>query len=347
MLTSRRVAAQCVLSLFLAVLASGADARVAPEALTAKFAAMNGSGWTGGDASWSARLPDGRTAWLFGDTFIGGVDALGRRDPGAPMIRNSMVVEERDGRMRTLVGHDGLLPASLVGCSEPADWCWPGPPIVGRSALRVPMAHIVRTGSGSWDFKAVGTSLAVFTLPRLTLRSVLPLDTPPGVNMASAAAAAGGFTYIYGTRDGGGRDKTAYVARAPATNLAAPWTYWDGRAWNAAPASAAPVVWGVSDQFSVLHTARGWNLVSQVPMSRDVIAFSSRTPQGPWHALGRVARVPAIPHAFTYNATIHKEYSAGKKLMLGYSVNAEDMEHVFSDAALYRPRFMTIELRRS
>src|SRR4051794_33782526 len=70
--------------------------------LTAQFAAMNGDGWTGGDASWSARLPDGRNMWLFGDTFVGGVGADGRRDPNSTMVRNSIVVEGRDGSSRTL-----------------------------------------------------------------------------------------------------------------------------------------------------------------------------------------------------------------------------------------------------
>src|SRR4051812_22896963 len=80
--------------------------------LTAGFASMNGAGWTGGDAAWSARLPDGRDVWLFGDTMLGGVQSSGRRDPRTPMVRNSIVVAEWYGGWRTVVGNDGAHPQS-------------------------------------------------------------------------------------------------------------------------------------------------------------------------------------------------------------------------------------------
>src|SRR5207244_1521048 len=33
-----------------------------------------GEGWTGADGTYSVPLPDGRTAWLFSDTFLGPVN---------------------------------------------------------------------------------------------------------------------------------------------------------------------------------------------------------------------------------------------------------------------------------
>jgi hypothetical protein len=79
-------------------------------------------------------------------------------------------------------------------------------------------------------------------------------------------------------------------------------------------------------------------------MSRDVVAFRADSPQGPWARAGRVARVPAIAHAITYNATVHPEFSTRDRLLLGFNVNADEWSRVFSDAALYRPRFMEIRL---
>ena len=337
MLSLRRLAARCCVPLLIGMLGSGADAAaIAPADLTAKFAGMNGAGWTGGDASWSVRLPDGRTAWLFGDTFLGGVDAAGRRDPAAPMVRNSIVVEEPGGELRTLV--------EPVPADGGEDWYWPGPPVVGRGMLQVPMAHMARTGAGAWDFKVSGTSLAVFELPSLRLRSVRPLVTPPRVNMASAAVTSGRFTYVYGTRDAWPAGKDAFVARTRAGDLRGRWAYWTGATWSERPADAAPVARGVSDQFSVLRDGPRFALVTQVPLSNDVVAFRAGAPQGPWARLGRIAAIPKIPHAFTYNATVHPEYSSGRRLVLGYNVNGETMSHVFADAALYRPRFMTVRL---
>jgi Domain of unknown function (DUF4185) len=310
--------------------------------LSAQFASMTGSGWTGGDAAWSARLPDGRDVWLFGDTFLGGVDAAGRRNAQTPIVRNSMVVENRYGSMRTLAGGNGS--GALVAGGSSDDWYWPGPPVVGRSELQVPMAHIVRTGPGGWDFAAEGTSIASFSLPGLELRSVTPIATPPGVNMASASLATRRFTYVYGTRSDGGTSKAAFVARVRGHDLRRRWSYWTGAAWSSDAAAAAPIANGVSDQFSVVRRGHRWLLITQVPCSRDIVAFSARKPQGVWTAIGRVAEIPQIPHAITYNAVVHGEYSRGRALTLGYSVNGQTEDWVYADAALYRPRFMTIRI---
>jgi hypothetical protein len=60
-------------------------------------------GWTGGDGNVPVRLPDGRIAWLFGDSFHGTVRPDGSRPPSARLVRNAMVVQ--DGRrLETRVG---------------------------------------------------------------------------------------------------------------------------------------------------------------------------------------------------------------------------------------------------
>jgi Domain of unknown function (DUF4185) len=317
-----------------------AGVRTAATALNAEFAAMNGPGWTGGDASWSVRLADGRTVWLFGDSFLGGVRSDGSRDPDSQMVRNSMIVQGGDGRMRTVTPH------TAVPASHTDDWYWPGPPVTGAHGLQVPYAHIVRTGPGSWDFKADGTCLAEFSAGNLRLRRLTPIATPPGVNMASAAASDHRFTYIYGTRpsaDGLGR-KDAFVARAPRGRLERRWHYWTGARWSSTPARAVAVAAGVSDQFSVVRSDGGWVLITQSPLSNQIVAFRARSPQGRWERTGVVATIPPIAHAITYNATVHPEFSHGRELVVGYNVNGADMGAVFADASLYRPRFMTVVL---
>ena len=47
-------------------------------------------GWLGGDAAYSVRLGDGRSLWLFGDTFVGKPGASDRK--GAAMIANSVAL---------------------------------------------------------------------------------------------------------------------------------------------------------------------------------------------------------------------------------------------------------------
>jgi hypothetical protein len=44
-------------------------------------------GWLGGDAAFSILLPDGRSLWLFGDSFVGSANQTNR--PGSKMVRNA------------------------------------------------------------------------------------------------------------------------------------------------------------------------------------------------------------------------------------------------------------------
>src|SRR3954452_17100131 len=87
--------------------------------LTAMWHSLRGRGWTGGDATWSVRLPDGRTAWLFGDTYLGG------RGPGASFVRHSLVVEF--GSCLTTVPSSRR--QAPVRGADARHWYWPAQPI--------------------------------------------------------------------------------------------------------------------------------------------------------------------------------------------------------------------------
>jgi hypothetical protein len=344
MSSARRFASCLLVPLCSCVACAPALATSTTDALTDRFADMRDRGWTGADASWSLRLPDGRIAWFFGDTFIGGVGSDGCRDRATPVVRNSVVVQRPDGSMRTVVGGTPEAPAALVPGKGPDDWYWPGPPILTDDAVQVPMAHITRTGPGDWDIEATGTALAELDLGSLELRSLRPITTPPHVNMASAAAETKRHTYVYGTRDYPDGHKDAYVARVARGRLADRWMFWDGRRWTPRASDAAVVASGVSNQFSVIQTARGWRLVTQLPMQPDVFAYAGRSPAGPWTLQGIVAHLPEIPGAITYNATIHPEFSGNGSWVLGFNVTGRTMDALFSDADLYKPRFVTIRI---
>ncbi|MEQ8714760.1 MAG: DUF5005 domain-containing protein, partial [Cyclobacteriaceae bacterium] len=64
-----------------------------------------GGGWTGGDATYSILLPDGKTLWMFGDTFLGTVRP-DRSRPGGPLSRNTFVVQDGE-ELTTYVKSDG------------------------------------------------------------------------------------------------------------------------------------------------------------------------------------------------------------------------------------------------
>ncbi|SED77852.1 hypothetical protein SAMN05428945_6288 [Streptomyces sp. 2224.1] len=125
--------------------------------------------WTGGDGTHSVRLPDGRTLWLFSDTFLDRIQPPPNRQGerhrwrtadagGAPLLRhNSAVVMSRSGRpVRTLTGGTAATPGPFFPDPPGAvsyDINWLGPPGVppdarlnGDVELYRPRFLRVRTG---------------------------------------------------------------------------------------------------------------------------------------------------------------------------------------------------------
>jgi hypothetical protein len=147
-------------------------------------------GWTGADAAGSVELGDGRTVWLFGDTWIGKIRD-GKRLPGARMVNNSIAVHPTDRAepwrppdprtVQFLWGppdKEGRTTAWLVPPNGPGqpenadnrDWFWAtgGGVVTSREtrAGRRLIVFLFRTrrdphGKGVWNFATVGTSLAV------------------------------------------------------------------------------------------------------------------------------------------------------------------------------------------
>ena len=103
--------------------------RLAPEAVP--DVAFNqlftrfGNGWTGGDGTLSMGLPDGRTLWLFGDTFLGHVRTDNSRPLDSPLIRNCLVIQDGE---KFVSRHGGTIrdPVAFLVPEDPDTWYWPG-----------------------------------------------------------------------------------------------------------------------------------------------------------------------------------------------------------------------------
>jgi hypothetical protein len=145
-------------------------------------------GWTGADCAGSVDLGDGRTLWLFGDTWIGKIRD-GKRQPGATMVNNSIAVHPTDKAapwrppdprsVQFFWGpndKDGkptawAIPPAVAGdTAADHDWLWcNGGGVVGVTRdgtgrrLIVFFFRVRRDphGKGVWNFTTVGTSLAV------------------------------------------------------------------------------------------------------------------------------------------------------------------------------------------
>ncbi|GAB4000695.1 hypothetical protein GCM10029992_33440 [Glycomyces albus] len=66
--------------------------------------------WTGADSAYSVDLPDGSTAWIYSDTFLGEVDEGHGRPADSPFIHNSIIVDD-DGELTTHTGGTEATPS--------------------------------------------------------------------------------------------------------------------------------------------------------------------------------------------------------------------------------------------
>ena len=89
------------------------------------------TGWTGGDGTLSVVLPTGETAWLFGDTFLGGLTADGGRDQMYPDVSNTVVVQ---GRLPLHPLPRRADDARRVRARREDSWYWPNQPVVHGDA---------------------------------------------------------------------------------------------------------------------------------------------------------------------------------------------------------------------
>jgi hypothetical protein len=274
-----------------------------PADYEAAFSYRRG-GWAGADGAHPIRLPDGRTMWMFGDTYAGQVDANNALLPGWRMPSNSVVIQS--GTCFTpVMGGTPAAPREFL-TNAAGHRFWPANGYVDET-VSPPVLRITATqvnGECGW-FRLVGVRVFTLSLPALQVIS----DAPAPYNQAATNVPSfgtwlmrdGGFVYLYGDASGFQCTRTdpgpypagRYVARTTPSRLATgPWEFWNGTGWSAAITAAAPMVWqGSSTAPWAQATMRYGNqfLTTSRPgaFGPTVNAWFSAGPAGPWTQLLR------------------------------------------------------------
>ena len=338
-----------------------------------------GPGWAGGDGNVPVRLPDGRTAWLFGDSFHGTVRPDGRRPPSSRLVRNALVVQDghrldtRVGPTDPASGHPTALltpppPPPPEGSGEPQGgapvdreaggaWLWPGAGLVEGGELQVFLQEFRRPAAAGDPaaFEWTGRNLlASLSLPDLVPREVAPLQGggpgPAGVGWGTAVLQEADFTYLYGAEDTGPplHVKHVHLARFPRGGARGPWSFWDGAGWSPDPARSA--------RLAGTPPAAGGGLEQLTGIASSVILAGASylelsIPDGGHEVLARLACSPAGPWGpprvlyrtgerdLTY---LPRAYPDGPGLLLAYSRAPLDPVQLFALAGAYLPGFVRV-----
>lgn len=308
-----------------------------------------GEGWTGGDSTYSVELPDGRTAWIFSDTFLGPISNEHGRSSSAPLIHNSIVVED-NGVLSTRYSSTLLGPRALIEpvVNDGVSFYWLGDGTVEGDKLRVFCLRFVVFG---WNFIQVATDIATFSLPQLALESIEPSPSglPPTaagafVSYGSAITETADYTYVYGVEDLHS-EKYLHLARI-STGVLGQWEYYTGSGWSSSPLASVRLLEGIANEFSVAESSGGFRLItSDHGIGKDIHAYTAPAPEGPWGARQTLYSTPETGgNLITYNAKEHPQYSRDGTTVISYNVNSFDFSDLYRDVHIYRPRFVEVSL---
>ncbi|MCP5432993.1 MAG: hypothetical protein H6923_06955 [Alphaproteobacteria bacterium] len=145
--------------LLLVLLAACASLERGPPACEPDFPLTDR--WLGGDGVFSAPLRDGRTLWLFDDSFVTHKAGEGRRD--AALVANSVGVSEcgREGFSIAYRWRGGEAPRAVFETGEEGTRYWPQVALGVDEAIFVLLLKVRVTEPGDpLGFEAVGVDLA-------------------------------------------------------------------------------------------------------------------------------------------------------------------------------------------
>ncbi len=335
---------------------SKAEPNVSEDKYYTNLFDRQGEGFTGGDGTYSVELPDGSTAWIFGDTFIGGVNPDNTRKKQVPIyVRNTLVIQDGDS-LRTLYSmKDGLRASFVIPPPEepametlPEDsvWFWPGDAFIENGDLYLFLSEFIQADTGMWGFQWEGTWLAIYDLPEIKQKELhyLPQGEASGIHLGHAVFKDDEYTYVYGAKGG-----IPHAARYPSGNYMESWEYYAGEGWSTEPGDAKAMgdISG-SEQFSVFKIEDSYVLLTQMGgLSDEICSFTSSTPYGPWGNQTLLYKTPiadTTDELFTYNAVAHPHLIDNGELLVSYNMNSRVLEDHFRNADIYRPRFIRVPI---
>jgi hypothetical protein len=310
---------------------------------------IDNGGWIAGDATFSIALPDQKTLWLFGDSFIGIVNQDSSIAPGSTMIRNCAVLQSGDS-MTALYGGTFADPIAFAPSVKPdSAWFWPEHGLLENDTLKIFLSEFVlASGPAGFNFKYNAAYLARFSYPDIVLVDMtkIPYYDQNGVCYGNSVLVENGYTYIYGRQETDTVYHISYphVARAIAGNITGPWEFYNGSSWVSNPDETLKIgTQAVSQEYGVFKLNEKYVLLSQeIWFSTKIHSYTSNFLQGPFANKKLLYQTPVLyAGSFTYNAFPHPQFNEDDKLLVSYNTNGNFWD-IFNNVEIYRPLFIRV-----
>lgn len=316
-----------------------------------------GGGITGGDGTISIDLKDGRSVFMWGDSFFGDVVNDTRAKDTKFVMGNTFTIVDEKGKLETLYGGNKENPSAFIEAEQDGKtpvWYWPGHGFVENGILHLFMSKFHKIGEGTFGFEYLCCDYF-----RLDVKTMKVMDkenfkaaNENGVHYGHAVLPYKGDVYIYGTKADAIGIADVHVAKAKLEdNKLTGFSYWDGSAWQADARKSqkiAGITKSISEQFNVVELEEKIALVSQDRSGnvKDVYSFIASKPEGPFSNEKLLYSVQEdnfeTDSMMTYNAMVHPQYRKNGKILTCYNINTYSMTKLFEKASLYQPRFVWV-----
>ena len=331
-------------------------------------------GWLGADDAYSVPLADGKSIWLFGDTFVGDPTTK-LRSKSKTMVRNSVgistCVPGKGCSMQYFWRNPrAAKPRSFFDTETDDVWYWPLDGYRDGDVLYLPLM-IVRNKPGAspndvFGFEIAGTKWAkvsnVSAPPeqwKISLRDLTNADLWPGASIVSDGNYVLFYTQV-SKGEGKGYMTVLRVLRDKLEDPPASWEYLgkDGT-WHAGtPRDDAKNVidQAISEMTVRYHPEQTvWVAISPGPEfpSPYMVARTAETAVGPWSKPRTIFEFPEMKprtagydrETFCYATKEHVEFEHAN-LVLTYTCNTMSIPKLMKDMRLYRPQVVVRDVPR-
>jgi hypothetical protein len=295
------------------------------------------NGVVAGDGGYTVALADGRSMWLFGDSFIDTYDAATKSMPCLFNVNNSAILQKagswKKEDTRTLTSDGPGLRSLFKSTLGEKDFYWPVMGIQLKDTVYVFCAGITLTkAGGNMGFAPTGrNSLAKLKYPEMTPAGYITLADTKGINFGVGLIKEGKYVYAYGNKF---NPKIAgseiYAARFLAGKPYGKWDYWDGKTWQADVDNAKIIGIGAAGTPQVVKLKNKYILVSsQLSVGPDqgteIYTAVSSSPTGPFSERKKIHAIDDRVNGhspFFYLPALHPQFiDKDGDILLTYSIN--------------------------
>ncbi len=309
------------------------------------------------DATISLLQPDGKTVWLFGDTFIGQKTGDFSISPvNSRLINNSAIIED-NGLLSAYYNGTMSSPSSLI----PADgesYFWPEHAIIENDTIKIFALRVTHQNNETpgFDFRIGTTRIANFKYPEMEYIGSTNIQSVTDTTMRFGACVlrSGNYTYIFGVKDttsGGMTWPLPYLARCK-ESINEPWEFYAGNGlWTLRCEDSKPVGDVVSESFYVYEKDKKYYLIMhEIWTVGELYILEADSITGPWNRAtsgGKetlFATITPQANLFSYNLFAHPQFQLDGKILISFNVNTTNFSSIYSDTRNYRARFYWLSI---